>query len=105
MISWLYLLGAGLFEIVWALALKESHGFSKLWPSVVTVVGMVFSVWLLALALKQLPIGTAYAIWTGIGAAGTVAAGMCFFGEPVLVLRIVSLLAVIGGIIGLKLAH
>ena len=61
--------------------------------------------WLLALALKQLPIGTAYAIWTGIGAAGTVAAGMCFFGEPVSVLRIVSLLAVIGGIIGLKLAH
>ena len=105
MISWLYLLGAGLFEIVWALALKESHGFSKLWPSVVTVVGMVFSVWLLALALKQQPIGTAYAIWTGIGAAGTVAAGMCFFGEPVSVLRIVSLLAVIGGIIGLTLAH
>ena len=103
MISWLYLLGAGLFEIVWALALKESHGFSKLWPSVVTVVGMVFSVWLLALALKQLPIGTAYAVWVGIGAARTVVYVMATGAESASIAKIVLIAILIGCVVGLKL--
>ena len=97
----------GIFRVFAVPSMKRYDaevGLDSTWNSPVAKKNGV-GAWLLALALKQLPIGTAYAIWTGIGAAGTVAAGMCFFGEPVSVLRIVSLLAVIGGIIGLKLAH
>ena len=99
---WIFLGLAGILEMVWALALKYSDGFSRLWPSVITILALVGSFWLLALAMRQLPVGTAYAGWTGIGATGAVIFGMLFLGEPVTLLRVVSLIAVIGGIVGLK---
>ncbi len=99
---WIFLGLAGILEVVWALALKYSDGFSRLWPSVITILALVGSFWLLALAMRQLPVGTAYAVWTGIGATGAVIFGMLFLGEPVTLLRVVSLIAVIGGIVGLK---
>ena len=99
---WIFLGLAGLLEVVWALALKYSDGFSRLWPSVITILALVGSFWLLALAMRQLPVGTAYAVWTGIGATGAVIFGMLFLGEPVTLLRVVSLIAVVGGIVGLK---
>ncbi len=99
---WIFLGLAGILEMVWALALKYSDGFSRLWPSVITILALVGSFWLLALAMRQLPVGTAYAVWTGIGATGAVIFGMLFLGEPVTLLRVVSLIAVIGGIVGLK---
>jgi len=100
--AWLFLTIAGIFEVVWAVGLKYSEGFSRLVPSVITVVSMFVSFYFLSLALKSLPIGTAYAIWTGIGALGTVIFGMILLGEPRDVLRICFLLLIIGGIIGLK---
>jgi len=100
--AWLYLMIAGIFEIVWATGLKYSHGFTKLPPSLVTLGGMVVSFYLLSLATKTLPIGTAYAIWTGIGALGAVLLGIFLFKEPVSVLRIVFLCCILVGIIGLK---
>jgi quaternary ammonium compound-resistance protein SugE len=102
MMSWVYLVIAGIMEVVWALGLKYTHGWTRLWPSVVTVAGMVVSFYFLSLALKQLPIGTAYAVWTGIGALGTVVMGMLLFGEPRDLLRLVFLLAIVVGIVGLK---
>ena len=99
---WIFLGLAGILEMVWALALKYSDGFSRLWPSVITILALVGSFWLLALAMRQLPVGTAYAVWTGIGATGAVIFGMLFLGEPATLLRVVSLIAVIGGIVGLK---
>ncbi len=99
---WIFLGLAGILEVVWALALKYSDGFSRLWPSVITILALVGSFWLLALAMRQLPVGTAYAVWTGIGATGAVIFGMLFLGEPVTLLRVVSLIAVVGGIVGLK---
>ncbi|OAM86949.1 quaternary ammonium compound efflux SMR transporter SugE [Termitidicoccus mucosus] len=101
--AWLYLFVAGLFEIVWALGMKQSDGFTRLWPSVITFVFMLLSFALLALAMKQLPLGTAYAVWTGIGAAGAAIAGMCFMGEPRDALRILCVALIVGGVIGLKL--
>ncbi|HEY1588321.1 MAG TPA: multidrug efflux SMR transporter, partial [Rhodanobacter sp.] len=80
--AWIYLLLAGLFEVVWAIGLKYSDGFTRLWPTVGTVTAMVISIVLLAMAVKTLPIGTAYAIWTGIGALGAVALGIVLFGDP-----------------------
>jgi quaternary ammonium compound-resistance protein SugE len=100
---WLFLILAGLFEVVWAIGLKYSEGFSKLVPSAVTVAGMVISFSFLSLSLKAIPIGTAYAVWTGIGALGTVIVGMIVFGEPSDLTRIAFLLCIIVGIIGLKL--
>lgn len=100
--AWVYLVIAGLFEIVWAIGLKYTHGFTRLVPSVVTIVGMIVSFFLLSLSLKSLPIGTAYAIWTGIGALGTVIIGMFFFGEPRDWLRIMFVFFILTGIIGLK---
>lgn len=99
---WIFLGLAGILEVVWAFALKYSDGFSRLWPSVITILALVGSFWLLALAMRQLPVGTAYAVWTGIGATGAVIFGMLFLGEPVTLLRVVSLIAVVGGIVGLK---
>ena len=87
---WFYLLIAGLFEISWAVGLKFSHGFTKITPSVITVICMVLSFYFLALALKNLPLGTAYAIWTGIGTIGTVIFGILFFKEPVSAVRLVD---------------
>ncbi|MBC3901349.1 quaternary ammonium compound efflux SMR transporter SugE [Acetobacterium malicum] len=101
--AWLYLIIAGIFEIVWAMGLKCSQGFAKLLPSLITLGAMVVSFYFLALATKSLPIGTAYAIWTGIGALGTVLLGMILFNEPVNILRIVFLCLILVGIFGLKI--
>lgn len=102
--AWIYLVIAGIFEIVWAIGLKYSEGFSKLWPSVGTIIGMVLSVYFLAIALKTLPIGTAYAIWTGIGAVGTAIAGIILFNDSATVAKAVCILLIVSGIVGLKLS-
>lgn len=102
--NWLILVLAGLFEIVWAIGLKYTDGFTKLWPTVGTVTAMVISVGLLGLAMKSLPVGTAYAVWVGVGAVGTAILGIVLFDESANWGRIISLLLIIIGIIGLKLA-
>lgn len=101
---WIILVLAGLFEIGWAIGLKYSDGFSRLWPSVATVVAMAISLGLLGIAMKSLPVGTAYAIWVGVGAVGTVVLGIVLFDEPVNALRIASVGLIIAGLVGLKLA-
>jgi quaternary ammonium compound-resistance protein SugE len=100
--TWTLLFVAGLFEIGWAIGSKYTAGFSRLWPSVATAVSMVISVVLLALAMRNLPVGTAYAVWTGIGAIGTVALGIVLFDEPVTPLRIACIAFIGAGIVGLK---
>jgi len=102
--AWTFLLIAGLFEIGWAIGLKYTYGFTRLWPSVATVAAMALSVAFLGLALKHLPVGTAYAIWTGIGAAGTVLLGMMLFAEPATIARLGCIGLILAGIAGLKLA-
>ena len=101
--AWIILVIAGLFEIGWAIGLKYTEGFTRLWPTVGTVVAMVVSVVLLGLAMRSLPVGTAYAVWTGIGAVGTAALGMVLIGEAATVGRLVSLALIVAGIVGLKL--
>ena len=101
--AWLILFFAGLFEILWAVGLKYTEGFTRLWPSLITAAGMVISLYLLSTALKQLPIGTAYAVWTGIGAVGTALIGIFFLGEPRDIARILSILLIVAGIVGLKI--
>ena len=101
---WIILVVAGLFEVGWAVGLKYTEGFTRLWPSVGTIVSMVISLGLLGIAMKTLPVGTAYAIWVGIGTVGAIIAGVMFLGEPMNLLRGVSLLFIVLGIIGLKLA-
>jgi quaternary ammonium compound-resistance protein SugE len=103
MMVWGILFVAGLFEIAWALGLKYAEGFTRLWPSVGTVVAMVLSVVLLAYALKTLPVGTAYAIWTGIGAVGTAIAGIALFGEAATAARLMCIGLIAAGIVGLKM--
>jgi quaternary ammonium compound-resistance protein SugE len=103
-LAWGVLLVAGLCEIGWAVGLKYTEGFSRLWPSVATVAAMVVSVALLGLALKALPLGTAYAVWTGIGAVGTAILGIYLFNEPRDALRLVCIALIVAGIVGLKLA-
>jgi quaternary ammonium compound-resistance protein SugE len=100
---WVYLTIAGLFEVGWAIGLKYSDGFSKPLPSLLTVVAMAISLWLLAFAMKTIPVGTAYAVWTGIGAVGVALLGMLLFGESREFLRVLCLLLIIAGIVGLKL--
>lgn len=100
--SWIILFFAGLFEIVWAVGLKYTDGFTRLWPSVTTIVAMIVSFALLSLALKTLPLGTAYAIWTGIGAIGTVTVGILLFGEAASAPRLLCVLLIVTGIVGLK---
>jgi quaternary ammonium compound-resistance protein SugE len=100
--AWIFLFIAGIFEIVWAIGLKYTEGFTKLFPSVITVLGMAISFYFLSMAVKTLPIGTAYAIWTGIGAAGAVILGMVLFGEPRNLLRLMFVAFILVGIIGLK---
>lgn len=102
--AWLLLFIAGLFEIGWAVGLKFTAGFSRLWPTVGTVIAMFISVALLGGAMRVLPIGTAYAIWTGIGAVGTVVLGILLFDEPMTLLRVASLAFILLGIAGLKLS-
>lgn len=101
--AWLYLLVAGLFEIAWAIGLKYTDGFTRLWPSVWTVAAMILSLGFLGLALKSLPVGTAYAVWTGIGAVGTATLGIYLFGEPATAARLASIGLIVAGIAGLKL--
>ncbi|MFA9461251.1 quaternary ammonium compound efflux SMR transporter SugE [Thiohalorhabdus sp. Cl-TMA] len=100
--AWWTLFIAGLFEVAWAIGLKYTDGFTRLVPSVATLAAMVVSVLLLGMAVKNLPVGTAYAVWTGIGAAGTVALGIVLFNEPSDLPRILCIMAIITGIIGLK---
>ncbi|MBV8158837.1 MAG: quaternary ammonium compound efflux SMR transporter SugE [Dyella sp.] len=100
---WIYLALAGLFEVVWAIGLKYTEGFSRLWPSVITVSAMTASIILLAMAVKTLPIGTAYAIWTGIGAVGAVLLGIVLFGDSASPLRLACVGLVVLGMVGLKL--
>lgn len=101
--AWTYLLIAGLFEIAWAIGLKYTDGFSRFWPSAGTVIAMALSVVFLGLALKTLPVGTAYAVWTGIGAVGTVILGILLFAEPATALRLGCVGLILAGIVGLKL--
>ena len=101
---WLILVLAGLFEIGWAVGLKYSEGFTRLWPSIGTVAAMAVSLGLLGIAMRSLPVGTAYAIWVGVGAVGTVILGIVLFDEPVNALRIGSVTLIIAGLVGLKLA-
>lgn len=101
--NWLLLVVAGVFEVVWALAMKSSQGFTRLWPSVLTLAAMAVSVGLLALALKGLPVGSAYAVWTGIGAAGTALMGIVIFGEPASAWRLACVGLIVAGIVGLRL--
>ena len=96
------LLFAGAFEVAWAIGLKYTDGFTRLWPTVGTVLAMVVSIVLLGLAVKTLPVGTAYAVWTGIGAVGTVILGIVLLGEPASAGRVISLSLIVAGIIGLK---
>ena len=101
---WIILTIAGLFEIGWAIGLKYSEGFTRLWPSVGTVAAMAVSLGLLGIAMKSLPLGTAYAVWVGVGAVGTVILGIVLFDEPLNALRVGSVALIIAGLIGLKLA-
>lgn len=102
--SWIILVLAGLLEIGWAVGLKYTEGFTRLWPSVGTVLAMIASIVLLGLAMRELPLGTAYAVWTGIGAVGTVVLGIVLFGEAATVLRLASIGLILAGIVGLKLS-
>lgn len=101
--DWIVLFVAGLLEVGWAFGLKHTQGFTKLWPSLATLGVMAASVFLLSQALKTIPVGTGYAIWTGIGAVGTVVLGMAFLGEPRDAARVFCLLLIIAGIVGLKI--
>lgn len=101
--AWAYLTVAGLFEIGWAIGLKYSDGFSRPVPSLLTAVAMGFSLWLLSIAMRTIPVGTAYAVWTGIGAVGVAILGMALFGESREFMRVICLFLIIAGIIGLKL--
>ncbi|HMB59579.1 MAG TPA: quaternary ammonium compound efflux SMR transporter SugE [Xanthomonadales bacterium] len=104
MTSWIILFLAGLLEIAWAVGLKYSEGFTRLWPSLATAVALAASLWLLSIAMKALPLGTAYAVWVGVGAAGTVILGIVLLGEPANPGRLISVGLILAGIIGLKLA-
>jgi quaternary ammonium compound-resistance protein SugE len=101
--AWIILLVAGLFEVGWAIGLKYTRGFTRIVPSALTVTAMLVSMWLLARAVQVLPIGTAYAVWTGVGAAGTALLGMALFHEPRTALRLASLVLIVAGIAGLRL--
>jgi len=101
-VSWIILFIAGLFEVAWAVGLKYTEGFTRFWPSAGTLAAMVVSVGLLGLAMKQLPVGTAYAVWTGVGAVGTAILGIVLFGDSASAARLACLAMIAGGIVGLK---
>ncbi|HBO2366141.1 TPA: quaternary ammonium compound efflux SMR transporter SugE [Pseudomonas aeruginosa] len=103
--SWIILFFAGLFEVGWAVGLKYTEGFSKPLPTDLTALAMLVSLGLLGLAMKHLPLGTAYAVWTGVGAVGTVIAGIVLFGESMALLRLASVALIVCGLVGLKLSH
>jgi len=102
--AWVILVLAGLFEIGWAIGLKYTEGFTRLWPSLWTVAAMIMSLALLGLAMKSLPVGTSYAVWVGVGAVGTAILGIVLLGEPASAGRIASLALIVAGIVGLKLS-
>ncbi len=102
--NWVILLVAGLFEIGWAIGLKYTEGFSRLWPTAWTILSMIISVGLLGMAMRTLPVGTAYAVWVGVGAIGTAILGIILFNEPANAARLVSFALILAGIIGLKLS-
>lgn len=101
--SWIILILAGLLEVAWAIGLKYSDGFTRLWPTLATLAAIVGSLALLGLAMKQLPLGTAYAVWTGVGAVGTVILGIVLFGESAALSRLLCIALIVCGIVGLKL--
>ena len=101
--AWLLLIAAGLLEIVWGIGLKYTEGFSRITPSVITIAAMIGSVWLLAIALKSIPVGTGYAVWTGIGAVGTAILGIVLFNEAATIARLACIGLIVAGIFGLKL--
>lgn len=103
--SWIILFFAGLFEVGWAVGLKYTDGFTRPLPTALTIAAMAISLMLLGIAMKDLPLGTAYAIWTGIGAIGTVIAGIILFGESMAPMRILSVVLIVSGLLGLKLSH
>ena len=102
--SWWIVLCAGLFEVAWAVGLKYSAGFTRPWPSLATLLALLVSLWLLSLALRHLPLGTAYAVWVGIGVLGSALLGVLLFGETLTPLRLISLGLIIAGVVGLKMA-
>lgn len=102
--SWIILIIAGVFETGWAIGLKYTEGFTRLWPTVWTVLSMIVSLWLLGIAVKSLPIGTAYGVWVGVGAVGTLVLGIVLLGEPVNLWRMISAALIVAGIVGLKLS-
>ena len=102
--AWFILVVAGILEIGWAIGLKYAEGFTRLWPSILTVASMIASMGLLGLAVRTLPIGTAYAVWTGIGTIGTAVLGVILFREPATALRMVSILLIVAGIVGVKIS-
>jgi quaternary ammonium compound-resistance protein SugE len=102
--NWVILVVAGLFEVGWAVGLKYTAGFTRLWPTVWTVLAMIISLWLLGIAMKGLPVGTAYSVWVGVGSVGTVIFGMVLLGEPASPMRLISVAFIIAGIVGLKLS-
>jgi quaternary ammonium compound-resistance protein SugE len=102
--AWVVLVIAGLFEVAWAIGLKYTEGFTKTVPTILTVGAMIASLWLLGIAMKTLPVGTAYAVWVGVGAVGTVILGIVLFGDPANAPRLISVALIVAGIVGLKLA-
>jgi quaternary ammonium compound-resistance protein SugE len=102
--AWFYLILAGLLEIVWATAMKQSQGFTRILPTGIMVVGMIASFWLLAVAMRSLPLGTSYTVWVGIGAVGAFLAGIILFGEPVTASRLLAAGLIVAGIVTMKLA-
>jgi quaternary ammonium compound-resistance protein SugE len=101
--AWVLLVIAGLFEVGWAIGLKYTQGFTRLWPSVWTIVAMVISLWLLGAVMRTMPVGTAYGVWVGVGAVGTALLGIILFGEPATIARLLSVMLIVAGIVGLKL--
>lgn len=102
--AWIMLLFAGLFEVVWAVAMKQSHGFTRLWPSIICLVGSIASFVLLSAAMRSIPLGTAYTIWTGIGAVGAFVVGIAVLGEQVSTMRVVAAVLIVSGLILMKLS-
>lgn len=102
--AWAILVLAGFFEMGWAIGLKYTEGFTRLWPTVWTIISMAISLWLLGIAVKTLPVGTAYSVWVGVGAVGTVTLGVVLLGEPANATRLISVAFIVAGIVGLKLA-
>ena len=102
--AWIILVLAGLFEVGWAIGLKYTEGFARLWPTIWTALAMIISLWLLGIAMKSLPVGTAYSVWVGVGSVGTVTLGIVLLGEPANAPRLISVALIMAGIIGLKIA-